>query len=91
MATFTEQQIDECIINRCESFKTNGAHDYWVFQVTDVDGCSYEWRDTETAGNADDATLKAAARVTMLTYECKSAEPIKSIDSIDTLIGTTLA
>jgi hypothetical protein len=91
MATFTEGQIDLCTITRCESFKTDGVHDYWVITVTDDNGCSYEWRDETTAGAADDATIKAAIRATLLTEEYKTPTPVKTTDSNDDLVGTLLA
>jgi hypothetical protein len=91
MATFTEEQIDLCTITRCESFKTNGVHDYWVIEVRDDNGCTYEYRDEITSGDADNETIKAAIRAVMLTKECKAPAPIKTTDSNDDLVGTKLS
>lgn len=91
MATFTEGQVDSCTITRCESFKTDGVHDYWVIVVVDENGCTYEYRDETTAGDADDPTIKAAIRAVMLTKEFKAMPPVKSTESNDDMVGTTLA
>jgi hypothetical protein len=90
MATFNEDQADACTIIRCDSFKTDGVHQYWVIAVLDENNCSYEWKDNTTPGNADDSAIKAATRAQLLLTEMKEVQPVKTVDSNDDIIGNTV-
>ena len=90
MANFTAQQADACTFNRCESFKTDGVHDYWVVSMIDENGCSYEWREETLPGTADETAIKASVKATLLTLEMKTLPPVKSVVELDTIIGQTV-
>ena len=90
MATFTSTQANNCTFNRCESFKIDGAHQYWVISVTDENGCSYEWRDTDMTGEANVTAIKAASKVTLMATEMKAIAPVKTVDSKDDILGDTI-
>jgi len=86
MALFTENEACCCSIARCDSFKTDGVHDYWVFRVVDENGESYEWKDETLPGSADGVALRDKIYNHLLTIEKKAAAPVKSVDS-DAITG----
>jgi len=87
MANFTAQEAAACTFGRCESFKTDGVHQFWVIQITDENGCSYEWRDETLPGTANETAIKAAVKSTLMGMEMKTHGPSKSIDSVDDILG----
>ena len=90
MAKFTAQQAALCTFTRCESFKTNNIHDYWVISVVDENGCSYEWQDNDMPGTANEIAIKASAKSTLMTMEMKEVIPIKTVVSNDDILGTSI-
>lgn len=90
MAVFTGTQADACIFDRCESFKIDGVHTYWVINMIDENGCSYEWRDETLPGTADETAVRASVKATLITTEVKVVPPVKSVDTMDDIIGQTI-
>lgn len=87
MAKFTAQQVDACVFTRCESFKINGVHDFWVLAVNDENGCSYEWRDDTLPGTANLADVRAQVKPYLMSIEMKTPPAPKSVNSLEEAIG----
>lgn len=90
MANFTTQQAQACTFTRCESFKVDGVHQYWVLAVVDEDGLYYEWQDDSLPGAANDAGIKAASLTTLTGIEKRTLGPVKSTDTMDSIIGQSV-
>lgn len=90
MANFTAQQANACKYTRCESFKIDGVHQFWVIAVIDEDGLYYEWKDTTLPGNANETAVKSASMTTLLGMEKRVPQPVKSSDTLDDIIGQTV-
>ena len=90
MANFTAQQAAACTFTRCESFKTDGVHEYWIISIVDENGCNYEWEDNTIPGNANVTAIKAASKAMILEMEMKTPSPIRSIESLTDIIGNVI-
>jgi len=90
MAVFTTEQADLCKINRCDSFKTDGTHNYYVFSVEDDNGIVYEWKDSTLVAAADHSQVRVAIHDYLVTIEKLVPTPVKSVDSDPTIIGQTV-
>jgi len=90
MANFTEQEANACVINRCESVKIDGIHQYWVFAVCDTENNLYELQDNGCAGDATDAALKTCIKDFLMTVEKMPARQVITNDTKDVLIGSTI-
>lgn len=90
MANFTTQQAQACTYVRCESFKVDGVHQYWVIGVIDEDGLYYEWPNEVLPGSADETAVKASSLTTLTGMEKLTPQPVKSTDTMDNIIGDTV-
>jgi len=90
MAKFTAKQANSCKFTRCESFKVDRIHSYWVISVLDENGCMYEWMNSDLPESANITAIKASAKSTILTLDIK--EPVAAIshDVIDQIIVDTI-
>jgi hypothetical protein len=93
MANFTPQQANQCIITKCESFKINGAHQYWIIEVQDNKGNLYEIINDKISGNANNIAIKSAIQAHLiLTEKLPDPLPPKTItnESKDDILGDTV-
>jgi hypothetical protein len=90
MENFTPTQARACTFKRCESFKIDGVHQYWIIAVTDEDGLYYEWNDKSLPGTANINAVKAASLTTLTGMQKQTPAPVKTTDELDGIIGTTV-
>ena len=91
MANFTTTQANACIVNKWGSFKLGGIHQHFEFDVTDDNGCIYNWQDHELISNATKAQKKRAVQNHLISIEKKGVPPVKSYDEDSTgILGGTL-
>ena len=87
MANFTANQAEACMITRCESFKTDDVHQYWVLSVTDENGCIYEWKEETLPGSANLASIRASVKPYLMGIEMKTPAPVKTTEQLDEAVG----
>jgi hypothetical protein len=93
MANFTPQQANECMVTKCESFKINGAHQYWIIEVQDNNGNIYKVINDRISGNANTIAIKSAIQAHLiLTEKLPDPLPPKTItnESKDDILGDTV-
>ena len=84
---FTANQADACTIVRCESFKVDGVHQYWVITVSDENGAIYEWKDESLPSTANLAAVRAAIKPYLMGIDIKNPPPVRSVDPLEEAIG----
>lgn len=93
MATFTAQQARECIITKCESFKINGVHQYWIIEVQDNNGNKYEFINDQISGSANNTAIKSSIQSSLMSIE-KLPDPLPpqtvTTESKDDILGDTI-
>lgn len=84
MSNFTTEQIAECIIIKCDSFRIGPprfeVHQYWDIEVQDNNGNIYRILNYELGSDASDNEIKDAIR-TILRETEKIADPRTEIES----------
>ena len=91
MALFTTEQANDSNIVRAESVLTDGVHSYWVFGIEDADGVYYDWKDVTLGATASDSDQRTGIHDFLIgNCEKKNPSPFITIESSDTVIGTTV-
>jgi hypothetical protein len=93
MATFTAQQARECIITKCDSFKVNGTHQYWIIEVQDNNGNLYKVINDQISGNVNNTAIKSSIQSSLMDIE-KLPDPLPpqtiTNESKDDILGDTV-
>jgi hypothetical protein len=93
MAKFTPEQANQCIVTKCESFKIDGVHQYWIIEVQDNNGNIYEIINDKISGNANTIAIKSAIQAHLILTE-KFPDPLPpqeiTTESKDDILGDTV-
>lgn len=93
MAKFTPDQTNQCIVTKCESFKINGVHQYWIIEVQDNNGNIYEIINDKISGDANTIAIKSAIQAHLILTE-KFPDPLPpqiiTNESKDDILGDTI-